>query len=315
MNTGTPSPQNPGLFNWILICALGLIWGAAFMSVRISLESFGPWTTAALRVTIAASILALIGRALDQGPSKITTAALPFVLITGSVAVAVPLALLSWGQQYVNSAFAGVAMGTVPLLTLPLAATFSRDEKIGPRRIIGLIVGFIGLLVLVGPGAFDSDGNRLETLGKIASILAACGYAIGSIVTRRAPRIPPLAFATGSLLVATAILLPMAIWQEGLVNSWPPRSTAALMYVAIGPTALAAVIRVRVIATAGSVFMSLTSYMVPLWAAIFGVTLMGENLSPSLFIALALILAGIGISQSRSLVAKFQRPDFRDNDR
>ncbi|EBA03878.1 hypothetical protein RB2150_05243 [Rhodobacterales bacterium HTCC2150] len=307
MANTSATPQNPGLFNWFLICLLGVIWGAAFMSVRISLESFGPWTTAALRVTIAASVLALIGRALDQGPSKISASAWPYVFITGTIAVAGPLALLSWGQQYVISAFAGIAMGTVPLLTLPLVAIFSRDEGIGPRRIIGMIVGFIGLAVLIGPGALNSNGNPLEPFGQMACVLAACGYAIGSIVTRRAPRIPPLAFATGALLVATAILLPIAIWHEGLVNSWPRRSTIALMYVAIGPTALAAVIRVRVISTAGSMFMSLTSYMVPAWAALFGVFLMGETLTPNLIYALALILGGIAISQSRNFNKLFRR--------
>jgi len=101
---------------------------------------------------------------------------------------------------------------------------------------------------------------------------------------------PPLAFATACLLVAAVVLVPI-----------PPRPTAALILAALLPTAAATVIRVRVITTAGSLFMSLTSYQVPIWSVLFGVLLLGEALPPQLFIALALILLGIAVSQSRAI--------------
>lgn len=95
------------------------------------------------------------------------------------------------------------------------------------------------------------------------------------------------------------MLVPLALLLEDHPQIATPQAFLALIYVAAFPTALAAVVRVRVITTAGSLFMSLTSYMVPVWAVLFGITLMGEDVPPQLFGALALILFGIGISQSR----------------
>jgi len=306
MNTATP--ENPGLLNWVLVLVLGIVWGGAFMSVRLSLDGFGPWTVAAWRTGLGGITLAMIGAALGQGLGTIPSArAWTFSAVIGAFAVALPFSLLSWGQQFIPSAFAGVAMGAVPLLVLPLVYIFSRDEGIGPRRVIGMLLGFVGLFILVGPGAAASTGHENEWLGRIACLGAAGCYASGSVITRRAPKMPPIAFATASLMVAAVILIPIAAVIEGWPDSFAPKPTAALIYAALFPTALAAVIRVRVITTAGSIFMSLTSYQVPIWSVIFGVSFMGEALPPQIFLALAIILAGIGISQSRALIGMFKR--------
>lgn len=302
------SPENPGLANWLLILILGVIWGGAFMSVRLSLDGFGPWSVAAWRTGLGGITLAIIGAALGQGVHKIPTArAWKFASIIGAGTVALPFALLSWGQQFIPSAFAGVAMGAVPLLVLPLVYLFSKEEGIGPRRVFGMLLGFVGLFILVGPGAAATTGHPTEWLGRLACLGAAGCYASGSVITRRAPPMPPIAFATATLLVAAAILIPIAAITEGWPDSFPLTPTAALIYVALFPTALAAVIRVRVITTAGSLFMSLTSYQVPVWSVILGVSFMGESLPPQLFVALAIILAGIGLSQSRALMAMIKR--------
>jgi drug/metabolite transporter (DMT)-like permease len=304
----TPSPENPGLLNWALVIVLGIIWGGAFMSVRLSLDGFGPWTVAAWRTGIAGITLAIIGAFLRQGLQTIPSArAWFFAIIIGVGAVALPFGMLSWGQQFIPSAFAGVAMGAVPLLVLPLVYIFSKDEGIGPRRVIGMLLGFVGLFILVGPGAAASTGHENEWLGRLACLAAAGCYASGSVVTRRAPKMPPIAFATASLIVAAAVLIPIAAVTEGWPNSFPAQPTTALVYAALFPTALAAVIRVRVITTAGSLFMSLTSYQVPIWSVILGVSFMGETLPPQLFLALAIILTGIAISQSRALTSMFKR--------
>lgn len=294
--------------NWLLILILGVVWGGAFMSVRLSLDGFGPWSVAAWRTALGGITLAIIGAALGQGVHKIPTArAWVFAVIIGAGAVALPFALLSWGQQFIPSAFAGVAMGAVPLLVLPLVYLFSKDEGIGPRRVFGMLLGFVGLFILVGPGAAATTGHANEWLGRLACLGAAGCYAAGSVITRRAPPMPPIAFATATLLVAAAILVPIAALYEGWPDSFPATPTAALIYAALFPTALAAVIRVRVITTAGSLFMSLTSYQVPVWSVILGVSFMGETLPPQLFVALAIILAGIGLSQSRALMAMIKR--------
>jgi len=297
-----PSPENPGLFNWLLILLLGLVWGGAFMLVRLSLDGFGPWSVAAWRTGLGGITLAVIGAVLGQGIHKIPSLrAWGFAGAIGAGAVALPFVLLSWGQQFIPSAFAGVAMGAVPLLVLPLVYVFSKDEGIGPRRVMGMILGFVGLFILVGPGATATTGHENEGLGRLACLAAAGCYASGSVITRHAPKMPPIAFATATLLVAATLLIPIALITEGWPPSFPAQPTAALVCAAMLPTALAAVIRVRVITTAGSLFMSLTSYQVPVWAVILGVGFLGESLPPQLFLALTIILAGIGLSQSRAL--------------
>ena len=306
MNDATP--DHPGLLNWILILTLGVVWGAAFMSVSVALDGYAVLSVAAGRVALGAVALCLIGAVIGQGLGRLNTRRhWVFAGIIGIVTVALPFTLLAWGQQHVPSAFAGVAMGAVPLLVLPLVAIFSPEEGIGPRRIAGFIVGFVGLAILIGPGALRPAGGDLEPLGRLACLGAAACYAIGSVVTRRAPPVQPIAFASATLVFAAAVLVPLAVIIDGIPTSVPLAPTWALIYAALFPTALAAVIRVRVIKTAGSMFMSLTSYMVPVWSVIFGVTLMSEALPPQLFYALGLILLGIAIAQSRAWVSALRK--------
>lgn len=298
-----PSPLKPGALNWLLILGLGVVWGTAFMGVSTALTGLGPWWVTAGRVALGALILLPIGALMGQGIWKIKGAqAWGFVAFIGILSTALPFALLSWGLTQVPSAFAGVAMGAVPLLVLPLVAIFSPEEGIGPRRVIGVMLGFAGLMLLIGPGAFGEG-----TLGgRMACIASAGCYAVGSVVTRRAPKMPPVAFAAGGLLIGAALLVPLAFVLEGPPEVTRPQAFWALIYVAALPTGLAAVIRVRVITTAGSLFMSLVSYMVPIWAVLFGVTLMDEALPPQLFWALGIILFGIGVSQSRALLQQLR---------
>lgn len=305
----TASPDNPGLLNWLLILGLGVIWGTAFMGVSLALEGIGPWWVTAGRTGLAAVALAAFGPLIGQGLGTVRGArAWAFSWAIGVIAIALPFALLSWGLTQVPSAFAGVAMGAVPLLVLPLVAIFSPEEGIGPRRIAGVALGFAGLVLLVGPGALE-DGTLP---GRLASVGAAACYAVGSILTRRAPPVPPVALAAATLVTASAVLVPLALVLEGLPRPTGPGPALAIVYVALLPTGLASIIRVRVITTAGSLFMSIVSYMVPVWAVIFGIVLMGETLPPQLFGALGLILAGILLSQWRSLTGLRESRRIRD---
>ena len=298
-----PSPQNPGLSNWLSIIALGAIWGGAFLSTKLALDGFGPWWVASGRVGIAAVAITVLGAMTGQGLHQIRgLQSWLFICAFGMTSVAAGMALLAFGQQYVPSAFAGISMGAVPLLILPLAAVFSKEEGIGPRRIAGFIVGFIGLAVLMGPKALSSTGRDLETWGQLACVGTAATYAVGSIITRRSPPMPQLAFAAATLWVGTVVLVPIAIATEGPPASLATPAGYALLYAALIPTAVGAVMRVRIIKSAGSVFMSLTSYMVPVWSVIFGVLLLGETITLSMYLGMGLVLGGIAISQSRALI-------------
>jgi drug/metabolite transporter (DMT)-like permease len=302
------TPAQPGLVNWLILLALGAVWGSAFMAMEIALTGFGPWWVAALRTSMGAPVLLAAAQLSGQGIGQVSKAgAWGYVAPVGVIGMALPFFLLSWGQQHVPSAFAGVAMASLPIVLVPLAFIFLRDEVITPVRILGLLVGFGGLVLLIGPGAFEAGAGDMTLLGRLSCLSAVVCYSAASIITRHSPKVPPLAFSAGILTVASAVLLPVALILEGVPRGFSAGAAMAAVYAALFPTALAAYWRVRVIKSAGSVFMSLVAYIIPVFSVLFGVLLLGEELQPGLYAALALILTGIAISQSSSIIGLFWR--------
>lgn len=297
--------EHPTLNNWLSVFALGVIWGGTFMVVRIALDGYPPFTVACARTTLGA--VALIGLLvwLRRPLPKLSPTLLWYLIFIGSLNTAVPFALLSWGQQYVPSAFAGISMAALPLFVLPLAHAFS-DEKMNKRTSSGVILGFIGALVLIGPGVLQI-GTGLEPWGQLACLAAAFSYAASNVLTRRCPPIDSIALATYTLIVGSIFLIPMMLLVDGVPVWSDTRSTIAILFLGFVPTALATLLRVSIIRTAGSVFMTLVNYQVPLWSVLFGVWLLGEVLPLSFFAALGLILVGLMVSQWPGLKKLFSR--------
>lgn len=294
----------PTALNWTLLLLLGLIWGASFLGTKLALTGFGPVTIAALRITLAAIILLVVTFATGNGlpdrksatGRRIWLHALGMALFTN----AIPFSLLSWGQLHVSSAFAGITMAVVPLLILPLAHFLVPGEVLTRRKTVGFAIGFAGVVVLIGPSSFQLAGTDIvSNLARFACIGAACCYAIGSIITRRAPQGSLLAFSAAALLIATILLLPLALIVEDIPAAPPLTALAALLYLGVIPTALATVLLVHVIKSAGPTFISLVNYQVPIWAVILGLIVLNESLPSQFFGALALILAGLAIAQAR----------------
>jgi drug/metabolite transporter (DMT)-like permease len=295
--------SQPTTANWASIFALGLIWGGTFMTVSIALEGYGPLTVASARTTLGAlALLALMAALRRPLPSR---AALPHLMWIGTLNTALPFSLLSWGQQYVPSAFAGISMAALPLFVLPLAHVFA-DERMTARRTLGVLVGFAGALVLIGPGVMRI-GTGMEPLGQLACIGATIAYAASAILTRRCPPIDPVTLAAAALVVGAALLIPAMLLVEGVPTWTNNRSGIAILFLGFVPTAFAALLRVTVIRSAGAVFMTLVNYQVPLWSVLFGVLVLSETLPLRFFAALALILTGLAISQWGSLMRLFGR--------
>lgn len=295
------TPTAPTLSNWLSIFALGLIWGGTFMVVSIALEGYGPLTVACARTTLGAlALLTLMGALRRPMPSR---AALPSIAIIGVLNTALPFALLSWGQQFVPSAFAGISMAALPLFVLPLAHFFT-DEALSLRRGLGVIIGFSGALVLIGPGVLQL-GTGMEPLGQLACLGATICYASASILTRRCPPVDPFTLAAMTLVVGSMILIPSMFAVEGVPRWTDTRTGLAILFLGFVPTALAALLRVMVIRSAGSVFMTLVNDQVPLWSVFFGWAILDEALPLTFFAALALILCGVAISQWRRPIRIF----------
>jgi len=293
--------QVPTPANWFSIFALGLIWGGTFMVVSIALEGYGPLTVACARTTLGAIALSALVVALGRPlPNR---SVIKHLIMIGALNTALPFTLLSWGQQYVPSAFAGISMAALPLIVLPLAHFFS-DEPLSARRFAGVAVGFAGAIVLIGPAALRI-GEGMAPLGQIACLAATVSYAISSILTRRCPPVDPITMAAATLIVGAAILIPPTLAFEGVPGWAGMRSGLAILILGFLPTALANLLRVIVIRSAGSVFMTLVNYQVPLWSVFFGAFVLREDLPFRFFAALGLILCGLAISQWRRPIRIF----------
>lgn len=278
--------------DWLSIIALGFIWGGTFMVISLALRGYGAVTVACARTTLGAiamlALLRLTGRSLPTG-WPIWSSAIPI----GLFSTAVPFFLLSWGQQHLPSAFAGLSMAAVPLFVLPLAHFFS-DEPLAPRKAAGFAIGFLGVALLLGPSALEGEAALLP---RLACLTAALCYAVSSILTRRCPPVDPMGLAAATLMVGAAVLVPAMLIVDGLPHWAGPVPGVAIILLGLLPTALAALLRVSVIRSAGSSFMTLTNYQVPLWSLAFGTVVLGEALPNGFFAALALILLGLLISQ------------------
>ena len=288
-----------------MLAALGFIWGGSFLGVEIGLTGFGPITVAAGRVALAALILLAYAYLFGNGLPRIETRTdkriwlhcFGMALFTN----ALPFSLLSWGQQTVTSGFAGISMAVVPLFVLPLSHFLVPGESLSRVKIIGFLFGFAGVALLVGGDKiFASQPQTLMLLmAQFACVAASCCYAIGSIITRLCPPVSTVSYAACGLMLGGLMLVPLAIFIEGMPQSPDIMAVAGVGYLAMFPTAVATILLTIVVRRAGPPFLSLVNYQVPIWAVIIGATVLGEALPGHFLMALGIILGGLFISQWR----------------
>jgi drug/metabolite transporter (DMT)-like permease len=291
--------------NWLKLLTLGVIWGASFMFSAIALRDFGPMTIAAWRITLGAvALLALarfMGKRLPRLRDENGVTIWIIAISLGVLSNALPFTLLNWGQNFVASGFAGVSMAIVPLLVLPLAHFLVQGERMSLRRSFGFIVGFGGVIILIGPDSLRSSGNDLELWGRLACVAAAGCYAIGMIVTRLCPDVDRISLAAAVLVSGAVIAMPLALYVDGVPQDASALPLLSVLFLGLFPTALAQILLVQVIRDAGPTFMTLVNYQVPVWSVIFGIIFLSEPVQSSLFLALALILTGLVLSQFGAL--------------
>lgn len=293
--------------SWLMICVLGLAWGGSFLAIELGLRGMSPFWLAAARVLMGAVLAAAVWRALGgrlfERPPPVS--ARVNLMVAGMLSTAVPFTLLTWGQQYVTSGFAGVSMASVALIVLPLAHFLLPGERLTPGRAAGFLVGFVGVVVLIGGQALHSTGAAFELPGRLACVGAACCYAISSVQLRKLPAIDPIGVTAMLLICGAVVLVPLAWLVEG-PPPLPDQSTLlVVLYMGLVPTAAMNLLRVLVVRTAGPVFMSLVNYQVPVWSVLLGAFFLSEELPASLTIAMILILAGVALSQWTSLKRLF----------
>lgn len=295
--------------SWAMIATLGFVWGGTFLVIELALVGITPFWLAACRIGFGALLTSVIwwmrGGRLFTTPT--TGGQRINLYVIAALSSAVPFMLLSWGQQYVTSGFAGVSMASVALMVLPLAHFLVPGERITLRRSIGFVIGFVGITILIGGQAFESTGVSLEMPGRIACVAAAACYAVSSVLMRRLPPVDPVGLSAVLLLLGALLVIPMAWVVEGPPPMLDTRTLWLVVFLGMVPTAAANLLRVTVVRTAGPVFLILVNYQVPVWSVLMGAAVLGESLPASLIWAMALILAGVALSQLGALRRLFGR--------
>jgi drug/metabolite transporter (DMT)-like permease len=296
------------LRDWAMLIALAAIWSVSYLFNRVGLTELPVLSVVAGRVGFAALALVpmvyasglRLPRIAARGQSGGGRAWLVFLMMAMLNNVA-PFTLIVAGQQWVDSGLTAILIGTTPLFGVVLAHFLTSEERMTPARVLGVIVGVAGLVVLVGPAALAGLGDAL--LGQALIVAAALSYALAAIAGRRWLKgIPPLVSSTGQILCASAILVPAAAIVDAPWRFAPSLPVwGAVLGSALLCTVLAYLLYFRLLASAGATNLLLVTLLVPVGAVIAGALVVDEPLTLPMLAGMALIAAGLAIIDGRVL--------------
>jgi drug/metabolite transporter (DMT)-like permease len=281
-----------------LLLLLGLLWGMPYALNKIALESIPPVTLVAARVSLAAVALWVVVwltgcRISMRGPL------VRALLVQGCLSCLIPYVLIAIGQKSVDSALAAILNSTTPLFVCLFvylgSLLWRRDEPLPTSRVLGVLLGFCGVVLIAGVGALAGVGQTAK--GQLAIIIATVSSAVGVLYGRRLKDIPPEFAAAGTLTCAAFVLVPLSLCVEGPLQAspaWP--SVAALLANALAATALGFVVYFHLLRTIGSVSTSSAGYLKPTIGVFIGCVVMSEPITWQMGVGLTAILAGIAIA-------------------
>jgi drug/metabolite transporter (DMT)-like permease len=289
-----------GALEWALLITLSVLWGGTFFFAEVALEEVRPLSLVFARVGLAAGALVLAVYATGQRmPANVALWAAFFVM--GALNNLIPFNLIFWGQTRITGGLAAILNATTPLFTVVLAHFLTRDEKMTPHRLGGVLLGLIGVIVMIGPAVMHELG--LQLLAQFAVLGAALAYALAGIFGRRFRDVPPLVSAAGQVTATTVMMLPVVLLLEGAwsVPMLGLRTWSAILGLALLSTALAYLIYFRILASAGATNLLLVTFLIPVSAIVLGAGLLGERLEPQHFGGMALIGLGLAAIDGRPL--------------
>ena len=285
--------------NLLRMGLLALIWGSSFLLIKFAVEGLAPTQVVLGRLAAGAAVLLVIVVVTRQ-PLPRAPAVWGHVALMGIVANIVPFFLFAWGEQRITSGMAGVLNGTTPLFTLAFALMALTEERWSLQRFSGLLLGFVGVVVVVGP--WNTEGRVNPVSGQLACLGAAACYGVAFVYTRRflANRgYPPLSLSAAQLIMATVLLALVA----PVVASDPTRLTplvvvSVLLLGAVG-TGLAYLLFYRLISEVGSTSASMVTYLIPIVAVVLGVVVQSDPVTWNLFVGAAVVLVGAAMAAGR----------------
>jgi drug/metabolite transporter (DMT)-like permease len=272
---------------WTLLLILAAIWGASYLFIEIGLRDMGPAVIACLRVAFGALVLVPI--AASRGELGALRGGIGIVVAVAAVQAAGPFLLIGLGQEEISSSLAGILVSSTPLFTALLAIWLDHEERSTGLRLVGVLVGFGGVVLLLG---VDLGHSGAALLGGSAVLVASFGYALGGFVTKRKlTTTPPLGLAAGVMVASTILLLPAAI-VEAPAEAPGAGPLAAVAILGLLGTGIAFALFFELIGRVGPARAFVVTYVASGFALVYGVTLLDEPLTAAAVLGLGLIVAG-----------------------
>jgi drug/metabolite transporter (DMT)-like permease len=285
---------------WIGFLTLTVIWGSSFLWIKVAVQEVGPLTVVTIRLLFA--LLALVGFLVARKPGVPKGKRIwGVLLLQGLISAAIPWFLITWAEQYIDSAVATVLNATVPMFTIVIAHAFLHDDRITLRRFLGLLIGLVGVVVLVhGDFAPSTDASggaaaNLALLGIGAMLLASAFYAVSNVYARAKLRgVPPVVQAFYTMLLADAVMWmvaplvesPFALPAESL--TW-----VAIAWLGVLGAGLSYLIFYYLLHTIGPTRISMVTYTIPVVGVTLGVVFLHERLDWPLVLGTVLIVSGV----------------------
>jgi drug/metabolite transporter (DMT)-like permease len=300
MSPSNPAPLRMAMADWLLLLLLSLLWGGSYLFAKIAVTELPPFTVALARVALATAVIVVFVRLAGEPlwPSRGWAFA-----VMGLLNNVIPFTMIVWSQLYIPIGLASILNATTPLFTVLVAHALTSDDKMTPGRIIGLLTGLFGVVVLIGPGLLRGIGAHV--VAELACVLAAVSYAFAGVYGRQFRKESPYAVAIGQLVWSSILLLPLALlvdhpWTLPMPSA---RTLAAMVALAVFSTACAYVIFFRILARAGATNALLVTLLVPVSAVLLGGLVLDEHITLQHVAGMAII--GLGLAAIDGRPARF----------
>ena len=296
------------LRDWVTFWTLGLIWGSSFLWIKIALDNVGPFTLVAWRLLIGVAGLALV--VLFRRPTFPRGRRIYGLLaLLGVTNTALPFLLISWGEQSIDSAVASILNGTVPLFAMVFAHFALQDDRMTRARVAGLILGFLGVIVLMS-GDLVPGEVRTGGLGQLAILVASILYAFSTVFARKNLHgLSPVVQSFVPLVVADLFIWTGAVAIEAPVLAPTSGLTwFALVWLGLLGSCVAYLLLFTLLHRVGPTRTTMVTYVFPVVGLVLGIVFLQEPVTPSLLIGAAMVVAGIlavnGSTLLRSLTSR-----------
>lgn len=279
--------------------ALALVWGSSFLWIKLGLRSFSPAEVVAVRMCLGALVLVALLKVRGDRLPKESNAWLHLSLAALFANVA-PYLLFAYGERQVDSAVAGVLNATTPLWTIAVAMAVRQEQRPTPSRLAGIVVGFLGTLVIFSPWRHAS---QVMSWGGVACLVAAALYGFTFVYMARfltGRGLGTLPLAAGQL-VAGAILAVLLLPLLGApVPSWKPQAVVGTVILGVMGTGVAYLLNYRLIADEGASATSIVTYLMPVVSVILGAVALGELIPLNVVVGMVIVLAGVALARHQS---------------